>query len=237
MLTSSCQRNSSRSIMTKKYHIYWRSIACITPLSLEQLRCVPVKPSMPSTKAINLRRTSHKSVPHNAPTAPIHTPLPMTTALCGMPSARAVPKKVTGMQSDTALVLLANNPQSLMELRRPPIVNAMGRGRKLMWYKSTLRKHPLCNELFVNAVNCGTAGGTHPEEIVVDDICAPQCNEAYTIVQLPASASSKGTASLHIKVNTGAWGNVLPSMCSNVSTQAGSAQLACPLAWITSAPG
>ena len=36
----------------------------------------------------------------------------------------------------------------------------------------------------------------------------PQCNEAYTTVQLPASASSKGTASFHIKVDTG--GNVLP---------------------------
>ena len=40
--------------------------------------------------------------------------------------------------------------------------------------------------------------------------CAPQCNEAYTTVQLPASASRKGTASIHVKVDTGAGGNVLP---------------------------
>ena len=56
------------------------------------------------------------------------------------------------------------------------------------------------------------------------------------MVQLPASASRKGTASLSVKVNTGAGGNVLPSLYLNVSTQTGSAQLACPLAWITSAP-
>ena len=96
---------------------------------------------------------------------------------------------------------------------------------------------PPCNELFVDAVNCGTVGDTHPEEIVVDDVHAPQCNEAYTMVQLPVSTSSKGTTSLHIKVNTGAGGNVLPSMFSNVSTQTRSAQMVCPLAWIMSAPG
>ena len=45
---------------------------------------------------------------------------------------------------------------------------------------------------------------------MVDDVHVPQCNEAYTMVQLPASASSKGTASLHVKVDTGAGGNVLP---------------------------
>ena len=37
-----------------------------------------------------------------------------------------------------------------------------------------------------------------------------QCNEAYTTIQLPASASRKGTASLHVKVDTRAGGNVLP---------------------------
>ena len=68
---------------------------------------------------------------------------------------------------------------------------------------------PPCDELFVNAVNCGTVGGTHPEEIVVDDIHASWCNEAYTTVQLLASTSSRGTASLHVKLDTGAGGNVL----------------------------
>ena len=44
---------------------------------------------------------------------------------------------------------------------------------------------------------------------MVRDVHAPQCNEANTIIQLPASASRKGTASLHVKVDTGAGGNVL----------------------------
>ena len=55
-----------------------------------------------------------------------------------------------------------------------------------------------------------TTWNTHPKEIMVGDVCAPQCNEAYTTIQLPASASRKGTASLHVKVDTRAGGNVLP---------------------------
>ena len=51
---------------------------------------------------------------------------------------------------------------------------------------------------------------THPEEIMVGDVCAPQCNEAYTTIQLPANASRKGTASLYIKVDTRAGDNMLP---------------------------
>ena len=61
-----------------------------------------------------------------------------------------------------------------------------------------------CNELFIDAVDCGTVGDTHPEEIVVDNLHAPQGNEAYIMVQMPASVSSKGTASLNVKVDTGA---------------------------------
>ena len=55
-----------------------------------------------------------------------------------------------------------------------------------------------------------TVRHTHLKEIMVGDVHAPQCNEAYTMIQLPASASRKGTALLCIKVNTGAGGNVLP---------------------------
>ena len=71
---------------------------------------------------------------------------------------------------------------------------------------------PTHDELFIDAINDGTIGNNHPEEIMVGDVCTPWCwcNEAYTTVQLPASASRKGTASPHVKVNTGAGGNVLP---------------------------
>ena len=68
---------------------------------------------------------------------------------------------------------------------------------------------PTYDEMFINVVNCGTVGDTHPEKIMVDDVHAPWCNEAYTRVQLPASANSKGTASLCVKVDTGAGGNML----------------------------
>ena len=56
------------------------------------------------------QKKTHRSPLHSAPTAPVHTLLAVTTALYRMLSARAVLKKVTGMQSAAALVLLANNP-------------------------------------------------------------------------------------------------------------------------------
>ena len=84
------------------------------------------------------------------------------------------------------------------------------KGKRADIVQVSTEKTPLCDELFANAVNCGTAGDIHPEEIVKDDVCIPWCNEAYTMVKLPASISSKGTASLHVKVDTGARGNVLP---------------------------
>ena len=179
------------------------------PSNLEWLQCVLSRPSMPSTKAINLRRASHRSVPCSAPTAPTHTPMAVTTVLHGMPSATAVPKEATGAQSATALVLQANMPLSPMDLWRPPITDARKRRRADIVQVSTKETCP-CDELFADTIDCGTAGDTHPREIVIDDIHAPWCNEAYTMVKLPASISSKGTALLHVKVHTGAGGNVLP---------------------------
>ena len=69
---------------------------------------------------------------------------------------------------------------------------------------------PTHDELSINAINHGSIRNTHLEEIVVGDVCTPWCNEAYTTIQLPASASRRGTASLCIKVDTRAGGNVLP---------------------------
>ena len=85
-----------------------------------------------------------------------------------------------------------------------------GKGKKADTVQVSTEETPPCDELFVNAGNCGTLGDTHPEKIVVYDVCAPWCNEAYTMIKLPASISSKGTASLCIKVDTGAGGNMLP---------------------------
>ena len=85
-----------------------------------------------------------------------------------------------------------------------------GKGKKADIVKVSTEETPPCDELFVDAVDCGIIGDMHPEEIVVDDVLAPWCNEAYTMVKLPASGSSKGTTSLCIKVNTRAGGNMLP---------------------------
>ena len=57
--------------------------------------------------------------------------------------------------------------------------------------------------------------GVHTEEtpyddILLDDVCAPHTNEAYTTFCLPASFSKKGMASLWVKVNIGGSVNVLP---------------------------
>ena len=42
---------------------------------------------------------------------------------------------------------------------------------------------PTHDELFIDATNYGTIVRiTHPKEIMVGDVCAPWCNEAYTTV-------------------------------------------------------
>ena len=47
--------------------------------------------------------------------------------------------------------------------------------------------------------------------MIINNISSQWCNKAYTvIIKLPASASSKGTASVHVKVDTGSGGNILP---------------------------
>ena len=86
---------------------------------------------------------------------------------------------------------------------------------------------PTYDELFIDTINYGTVGNSHPKEIMVGDVCAPWCNKAYTTVQLPATAGRKGTASLCIKVDTRAEGNVLPplvyfnGLCPNQISPAG----------------
>ena len=49
----------------------------------------------------------------------------------------------------------------------------------------------------------------HPKEMIIDNISSQWCNEAYTVIKLPASASSKGTTSVHIKIDTGSGSNIL----------------------------
>ena len=71
---------------------------------------------------------------------------------------------------------------------------------------------------------------------MVGDVCAPWFNEAYTTIQLPASASRKGTASLHVKVDTRAGGNVLALCIFQLLYPNQISPAGLPLVWITSAP-
>ena len=59
-------------------------------------------------------------------------------------------------------------------------------------------------------MNCGMVGDMYPKEMIIDNISSQQCSEAYTFIKLPASDSSKGTASVRVKIDTGSGGNILP---------------------------
>ena len=59
-------------------------------------------------------------------------------------------------------------------------------------------------------MDCGTIGDMHPNEMIIDSISSQQCNEAYTVIKLSASTSSKGTASVHVKIDTRSGHNILP---------------------------
>ena len=58
-------------------------------------------------------------------------------------------------------------------------------------------------------MDCGTVGDVHPKEMIIDNISSKWCNEVYTVIKLPASASSKGTVSVLVKSDTGSGGNIL----------------------------
>ena len=96
-----------------------------------------------------------------------------------------------------------------MELRRLLIVNAMEREES--WYGTS--QHWGSIPMWWAVCQCSWLWNCRRYSPRGDCgrwcLCS-QCNEGYTMVQLPASTSSKGTASLHVKVDTRAGGNVLP---------------------------
>ena len=110
------------------------------------------------------------------------------------------------------------------------------KGREPQAAKAQTEKTPPHKDLFIAAVNCGTVGDIHPKEMIINNISSQQCNEVYTVIKLPASASSKGTTSVHVKIDTRSGGNILPSICSNNCIQNKPAQMACPLAWTLHKP-
>ena len=149
------------------------------------------------------------------------------------PPPRTAPPTGQGGKTDTIDVSKDHSPQDeIVLLGLQPNVTTVATAQATGNTKGAAAH----DELSINAINHGSIRNTHPKEIVIGDIHTPQCYEAYTTIQLPTSANRRGTASLCIKVDTGAGGNILPYMCFDVFIPTRSSQLACPLAWITSAP-
>ena len=59
-------------------------------------------------------------------------------------------------------------------------------------------------------MDCRTVGDMHPKEMIINNISSQWCNEVYTVIKLPASTSSKGTASVCVKIDTRSGDNILP---------------------------
>ena len=91
----------------------------------------------------------------------------------------------------------------------PPHFKNHEKRREPQAARAKTEKKPPHKNLFIAAMNCGMVGDVHPKEMIIDNISSQQCSEAYTVIKLPASASSKGTASVHVKIDTGSWGNIL----------------------------
>ena len=189
MVTLSYGRNFSWSVETRVSHIYWRSAIHTMPLSLELLQCVLAKPSMFYRSVINLK-SSHRSIPHRARNAHATTHLDVTTALLKSLPAKVVWRKDIGKPS----VIPARKKQYTDPIGQPIKRYAWSAWKEGEegWPHRSQTKEPPCNEIFL------------------DDVHKPHTNEAYTTVHLPASASDKGMASLQVKVDTWASGNVLP---------------------------
>ena len=102
------------------------------------------------------------------------------------------------------------NTTSLQASRHPPHFKNHEKGREPQAAKAKTEKKPPHKDLFIVAMNCGMVEDMHPKEMIIDNISSQQCSEVYTVIKLPASASSKGTASVCVKIDTGSGGNILP---------------------------
>ena len=84
------------------------------------------------------------------------------------------------------------------------------KGKELQAAKPKTLKRPPHKDLFIAAMDCGMIGDVHPKEMIIDNISSQQCHEAYTVIKLLTGASIKDTASVHVKIDTGSGGNILP---------------------------
>ena len=102
------------------------------------------------------------------------------------------------------------NTTSLQASCHQPHFKNCEKGRESQAAQAKTEKRPPHKDLFAVAMDCGMVGDVHPKEMIIDNISSWQCNEAYTVIKLPASTSSKGTASVCVKIDTRSGGNILP---------------------------
>ena len=102
------------------------------------------------------------------------------------------------------------NTTSLQMSRHQPCFKNHEKEREPQAAKAKTEKRPPHKDLFIAAMDCGTVGDMHPKEMIIDNISSQQCNEACTVIKLPVSASSKGTTSVHVTIDTRSGGNILP---------------------------
>ena len=104
----------------------------------------------------------------------------------------------------------SSSTTSLQASHCQPLFKVCKKGRESQDAKAKTEERPPYKDLFVAATDCRTVRDAHPKEMIIENISSQWCNEAYTVIKLPASAHSKGTASVHVKIDTGSRGNVLP---------------------------
>ena len=123
------------------------------------------------------------------------------------------------------------NTTSPQVSHHPPHFKNHEKGREPQAAKAKTEKKSPHKDLYVAAINCGKVGDVDPKEMIIDNISSQQCSEAYTVIKLPASTSSKGTASVHVKIDTRSGGNILPLRLFQQLHPKKPAQMAYPLAW------
>ena len=104
----------------------------------------------------------------------------------------------------------SSSTTSLQASCHQPQFKSHEKGRETQAAKAKTEKRLPHKDLFIAAMDCRTVGDVHPKEMIINNISSQQCTEAYMVIKLPASASSKGTASVCVKIDTRSGGNILP---------------------------
>ena len=104
----------------------------------------------------------------------------------------------------------SSNTTSTQTTQCQPHFKNHEKGRESQAAKAKTEKRLLHKDLFIATMDCRTVGDMHPKEMIINNISSQWCNEAYMVIKLPASAISKGTASVHVKIDTASGGNILP---------------------------